>query len=366
VLLEAGTGTGYTVEELELDPPREGEVLVRLAAAGLCHTDELLDTGEIPAPVPRMVAGHEGAGVVEAVGAGVQGLRLGDHVVVMPPACGRCPDCASGHSHMCALGAGAMLTGASAADGSLRRRTHNGDPVGAFIGLGTFAERCVVSDASVVRIPEHVPLRRAALVACGVATGWGAAVRTGETGPGDAVVVVGVGGVGINAVQGARMAGARLILAVDPSAWKRSRAPEFGATHTAATVEQAATLLRDLTGGRMADRAIIAAGSTSGALLARTVALTGRRGITVLTSGGDGPTNVPLMLTELIVDSKQIRGCTLGGINTRVDVPTLLDLCERGDLLLDELITKTYALEEINDGYRDIRDGEILRAQIAF
>jgi S-(hydroxymethyl)glutathione dehydrogenase/alcohol dehydrogenase len=365
-LREPGSGSGYTVEEFDLEAPRAGEVLVRLAAAGLCHTDDHLDQGDLQLAFKPVVGGHEGAGVVEQVGPGVSALQVGDHVVLTPPACGRCADCLDGHGSTCELGPRTM-EGPNVSDGTYRRWLDGDLPVGSFVQLGTFAERSVVSLASCVKIPRHIPLARAALVGCGVVTGWGAATYTGRTSPGDAVVVIGIGGVGINAIQGARMAGASTILAVDPVEVKRAQAPPFGATHTAASIEEAAALLAEITSGGMAQVAILAVGVATGDIVDRAVSLTGKRGVTVVTSvRPPEQRNVPLDLNEMVTMERQIRGCLLGSVHQPTDIPRLLEHCEAGDLLLDEQVTRTYTLDQINDGYGDLRAGRLLRGQILF
>jgi S-(hydroxymethyl)glutathione dehydrogenase/alcohol dehydrogenase len=366
VLLEPGRGTGYTVEEIELGEPRGDELRVRIVAAGLCHTDDHVDTGELTLPFSPLVGGHEGAGIVEAIGPQVRDLRPGDHVVITPAACGRCRECRAGHGNTCLVGPQAIVSGPNLSDGSWRRHRLGGEPVGAFGQLGTFAEHAVVSEASCVGIDRDVPLARAALVGCGVATGWGAARYTAETQPGDVVVVVGVGGVGINAVQGARMAGADAIVAVELSEWKRREASTFGATHAAADLEEAAEVVAQLTEGRMADRAILATGTPTSAQLAQTIGLTGRRGVTVLTAVPPSGQELALDLGGFLFEEKQLRGSLLGSVDPRADIPRLLEHCARGELLLDELVTRTYRLDEINDGYRDARAGRVLRGQIVF
>jgi S-(hydroxymethyl)glutathione dehydrogenase/alcohol dehydrogenase len=365
LILEPGAGAGHVIEEIELDDPKGDEVLVRIHAAGLCHTDDHVVTGDLAIGFKPLVGGHEGAGVVEAVGPLTTELAPGDHVVLTPIACGSCSECAAGHGNTCLLGPRTLSEGASLADGLYRRRRLAGEPVGAFAQVGAFAHHTVVSQASCVKVHEQVPLARAALVGCGVATGWGAAVHSAQTQPGDTVVVVGVGGVGINAVQGARAAGASTIVAVDPAAWKRELAPAFGATHAAAGIAEAAELLTQLTAGRMADRAILAIGVPSAETVRETVALTGRRAVTVITSVAPVGQPAALDLADLMLSEKQIRGSLLGGMDPRSAIPLLLQRCEDGELLLDELVSRTYALEEVDVGYADLKAGRVLRGQLA-
>ncbi|WP_165704599.1 alcohol dehydrogenase catalytic domain-containing protein, partial [Mycobacteroides abscessus] len=209
----------WEVEEVELDPPGPGEVLVRLAATGLCHSDEHLVTGDLPIPLP-VVGGHEGAGTVVECGEGVEDLSEGDSVILtFLPSCGRCSYCARGMGNLCDLGAALMM--GPQIDGTYRFHAR-GEDVGQMCLLGTFSEYTVVPQASVVKIDGGIPLDRAALIGCGVTTGYGSAVRTGEVRAGDTVVVVGAGGIGMNAIQGARIAGALAIVAVDPVNFKRA------------------------------------------------------------------------------------------------------------------------------------------------
>ncbi len=223
------TNTPWSVEDIELDAPKAGEVRVKLAASGMCHSDEHLATGDLPFELP-IIGGHEGAGVVEAVGEGVSWLAVGDHVVFgFIPSCGRCPSCSTGHQNLCDLGA-LMGLGMQITDGTSRHHAQGKD-LGLMCLLGTFAHHTVVNEASCIKIDDDVPLDRACLLGCGVVTGWGSAVYAAEVAPGDVVAVVGVGGIGANAIQGAKLAGAKQIWAIDPVEFKREKAMEFGATH---------------------------------------------------------------------------------------------------------------------------------------
>jgi NDMA-dependent alcohol dehydrogenase len=313
----------WEVTELDLDGPREQEVLVKLTASGLCHSDDHLVTGDMPMNLP-VVGGHEGAGVVVDVGPGVTEVAAGDHVVLsFIPACGRCRECARGRSNLCVYGA--AIIGGPQLDGTFRFHGR-GQDIGQMCVLGTFSEYTVVPISSVVKVDNDVPLDKAALVGCGVTTGYGAAVRTGETQDGDTVVVMGVGGLGINAVQGAKIAGARYVVALDPVAYKRDRSFEFGATHAAATVEEAQALVTDLTLGTMADVCVVTTSSAEGAYVAQALSLVGKRGRVVMTA-----------------------------------IPHPTDR-----LKLDELITREYTLDEINQGYEDMHAGRNLRGLIRF
>src|SRR6201982_698619 len=237
-------GKDWEIIELDLDPPKEGEVLIRFAAAGLCHSDDHLRTGDIPVRYP-IVGGHEGAGVVEEVGSGVTRLKPGNHVVCsFLPTCGHCRFCASGMTNLCDLGA--LFVDNCLPDGTFRFHA-DGEDFGQMCLLGTFSQRSVVSEHSCVKIDDDLPLETVALVGCGVPTGYGSAVNAGGVRPGDTTVIYGLGGVGMNAVQGAAHAGRKYVVCVDPVAFKRETALEFGATHVFATAEEAATVVKQLT-----------------------------------------------------------------------------------------------------------------------
>lgn len=354
----------WEVTELDLDAPKAQEVLVKLTASGLCHSDDHLVTGDMPMNLP-VVGGHEGAGVVAEVGPGVTEVEVGDHVVLsFIPACGRCTECARGRSNLCVYGA-AIVAGPQL-DGTYRFHS-GGQHVGQMCVLGTFSEYTVVPIASVVKVDKDIPLDKAALVGCGVTTGYGAAVRTGEARDGDTVVVMGVGGLGINAVQGARLAGARYVIALDPVAYKRERSFEFGATHAAATVEEAQAMITDLTRGTMADVCVVTTDSAEGAYVAQGLSLVGKRGRVVMTAiPHPTDTTVDMSLFDLTLYEKQVRGCLFGSSNPRLDIPRMLELYGSGRLMLDELITREYTLDEINQGYEDMHDGRNLRGLIRF
>jgi NDMA-dependent alcohol dehydrogenase len=365
LLWEPGTRSGWTVEEIEIDPPKEREALIRLAASGLCHSDDHLDTGDIAIDWAPMLGGHEGAGVVEQVGPGVMNLAPGDHVVLsFLPSCGLCIPCVAGNQNLCDLGAG-VLAG-TAPDGTHRIHAR-GQGVGAMSFLGTFSPYCVAPIDAVIKIDPAIPLDKAALVGCGVPTGWGSAVYAAETRIGDTVVVVGTGGVGMNAVQGARHAGASQIVAVDPVAFKREKAKEFGATHTSPSLDEALDLVVEITNGRLADRAIFTSGVGDGKLLNATQVLVRKGGVIAYTSAApQHQTEVTFDLFTFAMSNKRLQGTLFGSCDPRNDIPMLLDLYMRGKLMLDELITHTYALEDINQAYQDMHDGKNLRGVIVY
>ncbi|MET0911316.1 MAG: NDMA-dependent alcohol dehydrogenase [Ilumatobacteraceae bacterium] len=358
------TNTPWSVEEVELDPPGPGEVLVKLAASGMCHSDEHLVTGDLPFSLP-IIGGHEGAGVVAEVGDGVSWLAPGDHVVFgFIPSCGRCPSCSTGHQNLCDLGA--LIGLGMQLDGTSRHHAQGRD-LGIMCILGTFAHHTVVNEASCIKIDEDVPLDRACLLGCGVVTGWGSSVYAAEVGPGDVVAVVGIGGIGINAVQGARLAGAKQIWAIDPVEFKRSKAQEFGATHTAASLEDALPAIGEASWGRMADKVILTMGVGSGELLAAALAITAKRGRVVVTNIHPAlETSANISLLDLTLMEKQVVGSLFGSGNPRADIPAILELYHRGQVDLDGLVTKTYPLDGVNDGYADMRDGKNLRGVLIY
>jgi S-(hydroxymethyl)glutathione dehydrogenase/alcohol dehydrogenase len=359
-------GADWSVEEIEVGDPREGEVTVELAASGLCHSDEHLVTGGTPAAFYPVIGGHEGSGVVTKVGPGVQGLQEGDHIVTaFIPACGHCLPCSKGMQNLCDLGKD-LITGQSISDGTARVQARGKDVV-SFCLLGTFAPYMTVHQASVVKIDPQLPLDVAALVGCGVTTGWGSATKVGDVRPGETVVIMGVGGVGMNAVQGAAAAGAKRIVTVDPVARKGEWAKQFGATDTFTDVESAMAAVTEMTLGRMADKAIICVGDIQGEDVQTAVSFIGKGGRVVVTGMGDMlNTDVKLSLIELALYQKDLQGAIFGGYSPRVAIPELLSMYQAGRLKLDELVTRRYALEEINEGYQDMRDGNNIRGMIVY
>ena len=354
----------WSVEPIELDEPKDGEVLVSLAASGMCHSDEHLVTGDMPVPLP-MIGGHEGAGVIEAVGPGVHGLEVGDHVVLgFVPACGKCPSCATGHSNLCDVG-GVLMQGRQM-DGTLRHHARDHD-IPTMVCLGTFAKHTVVNQASCVKILPDYPLDKACLVGCGVTTGWGSAVYAADVRPGDYVAVVGVGGIGASAIQGARLAGAEMIFAIDPVPLKRELAPTFGATHVASSVEEAASLIGQETWGHMCDKVVCAMGVGQGSMMESILGLTAKRGRVVVTNIHPmTEMDVTMNLMQLTILEKQVVGSIFGSANIHSDIPKLLKLYREGKLDLDSMITTTYKLGDINQGYQDMRDGKNIRGVLLY
>jgi NDMA-dependent alcohol dehydrogenase len=371
-------GGPWSVEDFELDPPRAGEVLVEMAAAGLCHSDDHILKGDMSVsnevarevgltPMFPMIGGHEGSGTVMAIGDGVTDVTVGDHVVMSFVAvCGRCRWCASGMEYLCDEGA-ATLSPGMPTDQTFRHHTADGQPLGHLSKVGAFAKHTVVSEHSLVKIEPHLPLVPSALLSCAIPTGYGSAANRANVRGGDTVVVVGAGGIGTAAIQGARINGAAQIVAVDPVEFKRKAALGFGATHSAASLAEAADLVRDLTYGVMADSVVVAPSLIAGDDVNSYLTLTRKGGTCVLTGMTALTTHTAKIdLQQFVLWNKNLVGTIFGSCNPRADITRLTRLYQSGQLQLDEMITKRYRLDEINDAYADLLDGEIIRGVIDF
>jgi len=359
-----GTGQDFEVTELDLDGPKAGEVLIRYVAAGLCHSDEHLRHGDI---VPRfpLVGGHEGAGVIEAVGEGVTRLAPGDHVICsFLPVCGHCRWCSTGKSNLCDMGA-TILDGVLP-DGTYRFHK-DGEDLGGMCMLGTFSEYSVISENSAVKVDPDLPLDKVVLIGCGVPTGFGSAVHAAATEPGDTIAIYGIGGIGINAVQGAALAGARNVIAIDPIALKRETAEKLGATHSAATAEEAQQLITELTRGVGADKAIVTVGVVDSEVVTNAFNAI-RKGGTVVVTGLADPSKTTIEISGAILTlfEKRIQGSLFGSGDPFHDIPRMVELYQSGDLKLDELITTTYTLDQVNQGYEDLIAGKNIRGVIKY
>ncbi|PRZ42010.1 S-(hydroxymethyl)glutathione dehydrogenase/alcohol dehydrogenase [Antricoccus suffuscus] len=352
-------GKPIEIEELDLDGPKAGEVLIRYTYAGLCHSDLHIMHGDLEARLP-MVIGHEGAGIIEEVGPGVTRVAAGDHVVCsFIPNCGVCRYCANGQQSICDMGA-TILEGYL--PGPRFPITGSRGDYGAMCMLGTFSQYGTIHQNSVVKVDDDLPLDKAVLVGCGVPTGWGSAVNTADVKPGDTAVVIGVGGIGINAVQGARYAGAKNVIAIDPLENKREKALELGATHAFATAAEAMDAVTDMTRGQMADSAILTVGKMEAEVVEEGFNLIGKGGSVVITGlNSIEEKTIQLSGSVLTLFRKNIKGSLFGDCNPTTDIPKILGLYQSGDLKLDELITKTYKLEEINEGYDDLQAGKNIR-----
>lgn len=356
----------FSIEELELDEPKAGEVLVTMVATGICHSDWHFATGDHPARYP-FVAGHEGAGVVEKVGPGVTEVQPGDHVLLtfIPP-CGKCRWCLTGLPVLCDRGAGATI--GAQLDGTYRMHTKDGQDVAQFALTSCFSEYTVAPVDALVKIEPDVPLDRACLVSCCVPTGVGAATKRGEVRAGDTVAVFGLGGVGMNAVQGAALAGAAKVIAVDVIDWKLEAAKEFGATHTInAKYDDPVQRILELTNGVGADRTIVTLGLVEPEHIGQAHRATRKAGRTVVVGLAAITTDsMKVPPADLVLLGKEVVGTLYGHVNPRVDFPYLIQLYRAGRLKLDELVTKTYKLEQINEGYQDLLEGRVIRGVILF
>lgn len=349
------------VEEVTLDPPRDNEVLVRIAAAGVCHSDLSVVTGVMPTRLP-CVLGHEGAGIVEEAGRGVEHVRPGDRVVLSwVTQCGQCFYCKGGEPHLCSVGA-RVNQHFRMPDGSTRLR-HQGTELQAFSALGAMAEKVVAPARAVVRLDSEVPLRTAALVGCAVTTGVGAVTNTAAVRPGSSVAVFGVGGVGLNVIQGALMAGAERVIAVDVSAPKLELARSFGATDAVdASAQEPAAAIRELTSGRGADYAFEAAGRKD--TIETAYAAVRRGGTCVVIGIGRRGDEVALDAYLLPVMGKRLLGCWYGSADVHRDVPRLLEMHAQGRLKLDELVRRTYTLDQVAEAFADLEKGGVGRGLV--
>ena len=357
-----GPHIGWEIADLQLDEPKAHEVRVKFYAAGLCHSDNHVTKGDARPRFP-IVGGHEGAGIVESVGPDVRRVKVGDRLICSYiPACGACRPCVTGHQNMCVKGLNAG-TGMFL-DGTFR--FHLGDEdLGGFCTLGTFSQYAVVSEWACVPVADDIPWEVACLVGCGVPTGWGSAVYAAGVQPGETVLIYGIGGIGINAVQGARHAGARYIVAVDPIEFKREMADELGATHSVASAGEAHELVLQLTHGVGADNAIVTAGVvTEDVVEAGFNAIRKGGTVTVTGLGNIADKTIHLSGTMLTLFQKRVQGTLFGSANPMYDIKKMLDLYRTGDVKLDELVTRTYRLEEINQGYQDLIDGRNIRGVI--
>ena len=350
------------IEELDLDGPKEREVLVQYKVAGLCHSDWSMFTGAIPVlPLP-LVAGHEGAGVVLEVGPGVTRVRPGDHVVLIwVPVCGQCYYCLKGLYSSC-VNKRVALTGAML-DGTYRLKKGSQN-ISILFGVGSFSEYNVVNELSVLPI-EHEITFDVALFGCAVMTGVGAAINTAKVKPGTSVAVVGAGGIGLNVIQGAVLASATKIIAIDMISEKLEMAKDFGATHVInASVEDPVEKVMEITGGIGVDYAFEASGHPEAALTCYKIL--DRGGSAVIVGMPDPTAEITLPVIDFARTEKNILGCNYGSGDIRRDMKTLIDLYRIGRLKLSELVTKRYSLEQINEGFKDMHLGKNARGVIVY
>lgn len=368
VLEDMGRTTPYaasrplTISTVDLDPPGPGEVLVRIAAAGLCHSDLSVIDGSRPRPTP-MALGHEAAGVVEELGQGVDDLAKGDHVVlVFVPSCGHCQPCAVGRPALCepaaaANGAGVLLSGE-------RRISRDAKPLNHHLGVSAFAEYAVVSRRSLVRIDTDIPLDHAALFGCAVLTGVGAVVNTAALSAGSSVAIVGLGGVGLAALLGAVASGGDRIAAIDLDDGKLAFARQLGATDTFNSREaDAAAKIREATKGGF-DVVVELAGSVKALELAYAIT---RRGGTTVTGGLPAPSAMlQIPAVSLVAEERTLKGSYIGACVPSRDLPRYINLFRRGRLPVDRLLTDRIALDDINEGFDRLREGKAIRQVITF
>jgi Zn-dependent alcohol dehydrogenase len=355
-------GAPPAVEQIEVQAPRPGEVMIRLAACGVCHSDLSATNGTIAYPLP-LVLGHEGAGVVTALGEGVSGFTVGEHVVSsFVSICGRCHYCQTGRPHLCTQSLKALYT---LPDGSVRTFDAAGLPLNVFCGCGVMAEYATLHAGNLVKIDSEMPLDRAALIACGVMTGFGAAVNTARVEASSVAVVFGCGGVGLNVIQGCAIAGAAMIVAVDTSAAKLEWAVRFGATHTfnVAGQDQIGKALYKLTGGG-ADYAFDCVGLGRVSEQAFGVL---RRGGTAVTVGiAPAAEKIVLNAQQLALSGKALLGSYYGSARPQRDFPHLIRLYRDGRLKLDELIGRTYSIAQAPQAFADLAEGRPGRGVIVF
>ena len=361
-VLAREVGKPVIVEQIEVAKPQHGEVTVRIAACGVCHSDLSATNGTIPYPMP-LVLGHEGAGIVVEIGEGVDKYAVGDHVVSsFVSMCGHCHYCQTGRPQLCVQSLKSLFT---LPDGTVRTRDSAGNDLNVFCGCGVMAEFATVHTGNVVKIDQKMPLDRAALIACGVMTGVGAAVNTAKVQAGSIAVVFGCGGVGLNAIQGCAIAGAGIIVGVDTSDEKLKMAMQFGATHGYNVTGQTnpGKDLYKLTGGG-ADYAFDCVGVGKISEMAWTVL---RRGGTAVIVGISGPKDqIMLNAQQVATSEKTLTGSYYGSARPQLDFPRLIGLYRSGRLKLDELITRTYTIDEAPRAFADLDEGKQGRGVILF
>jgi S-(hydroxymethyl)glutathione dehydrogenase / alcohol dehydrogenase len=350
-------GKPLVIEDLEIRAPGFEEVKVKNAATAVCHSDIHFIRGELPFS-PPIVAGHETAGYVEEVGEGVTGFAKGDHVVAsVLISCGECLQCRNGRPGLCERQHWER-------DDVSPYTNARGEHIPQAFRVGGFAEYTIVHKSQLVRLPQDFAFDRASLLACGVMTGFGAVVWRARVRPGSSCAIVGAGGVGLNAVQGACLSGADPIIAVDVNERKLQAAKAFGATHTVNSAKvDAIEAVRDLTAGRGADYVFVTVGS--GAAMEQSILMSGARGLTVWVGVTDAP-SIPISPFAMLRDERALAGCWIGSANPPVDIPKLIDLYDAGKLKLDKLISGHYPLEHVNEAVTSVERGEALRNIIVF
>jgi S-(hydroxymethyl)glutathione dehydrogenase/alcohol dehydrogenase len=357
------------VVDLDVEPPRAGEVLVEMAAGGVCHSDLHVMRGELVAPLPA-VLGHEGSGVVVEVGPEVGGgasLKPGDHVVPLwRLSCGVCTYCRGGRPAQCAAGTKVRNTGLLPdGQGGSTRFSLDGRPIKHYAGVSTFSRFSVIPEGALLKVPDDVPLNVAALLGCAVVTGFGAVANAAKVQPGETVAIFGAGGVGINVIQAASIAGAVNVIAVDVHESKLAHAKAFGATHTVNSADlEPASAIRELTHGRGVDFAFDVVGQP--AVTRQAYDALARLGTLVVIGIAPTGAEAAIPMTSLMYEERTIIGSLYGSGTPRSDILKLVDLYRAKKIKLDELLTRTYPLSQINEAYDALARGEVLRSVVEF
>jgi NDMA-dependent alcohol dehydrogenase len=360
VLYEPGTPLQF--ESVTVLPPGAGEVQVRMHAAGVCHSDLHVMKGDQPMKMP-IILGHEGSGIVEAVGAGVESVEEGDHVIpIWRMSCGVCEYCLGGRPALCDVGTAMRFTG-KMPDGKTRFHTAGGEEILHYAGVSTFSELSTMPEGAVVKIPKDFSLEFAALIGCGVITGFGAVFEAGDVSAGDTVAVFGCGGIGLNIVQSAKIAGAVKIIAVDTVPSKLEYAKQMGATDIIdASESNPVEAIHDLTGNKGVDYAFEAIGLPEP--IEQAYDSTKKGGTCVVVGIASPSARAKINVNQLVYAEKTLKGSIYGSTRPRIDLIRLIDLHRAGRLLLDELLTRTYPLSEINEAYAALENGEVARSLV--
>ena len=351
------------VVEIDVEPPRAGEALVEMAAGGVCHSDLHVMRGELVAPLPA-VLGHEGSGVVADVGPGVTCVSPGDHVIPLwRLSCGACRFCTGGRPALCHAGTAVRNTGLLP-DGTTRF-SFEGQPIKYYAGVSTFSRYSVIPEKALLKIPSDLPLDVAALLGCAVVTGFGAVANAAKVKPGDTVAVLGAGGVGLNVVQAAVLAGAATVVAVDLHESKLAEATRFGATHAVnASESEPVAAIREITRGAGVDFAFDVVGAPR--VTRQAYDALARRGTLVVVGIAPAGQEVALPMTSLMYEERTVTGSLYGSGNPATDILQLIDLYRAGKLKLDELLTRTYPLGQVNEAYQALERGEVIRSVVPF
>ena len=354
-------GKPLVIEDIKLAPPKAGEVRVKVAANGCCHSDLHVMTGDMRMPLP-IVLGHEGAGIVTEVGPGVTAVKEGEHVVLsFSPVCGHCYQCTQGTPHLCETRPKTLGT---LLDGTTRLQK-NGTEIFHFAFTASFAEETVVPESCAIKIRQDIPLDRACFVGCGTMTGVGAAINTANVQPGTTVAVIGCGGVGLNVIQGAALSGARQLIAIDLLPKKLNLAKTFGATHFVnPSQDDPFKAVMDLTGGRGVDYAFEVISTTKTIELA--FKMTARRGTCTIVGVSPEGARISLNPNVFTMMEKRLIGSYYGSTRPRIDMPRLIDLYLEKKIKIDELVSRTFPLEKVNEAYDLLKQGEVARSVVKF